>query len=167
MLRSATIVDSEFKRNVRVDAGKSIRLDVPLFSGWVAIFAPIVLEVSENGRSIGSTEDGRLMLAPGPHELTLTNRDLGYVGKKSVDIEPGGVNTVNVDPRGSVNFNAIPWAEVWIDGQKAGDTPLADAQVPLGVREIVFKNPDYGERKVVTTVRADTAGAVSVDFTAK
>ncbi len=155
------------KRNVRVDAGKSISLDVPLFSGWVSVFAPIVLDIAENGKSIGSTEDGRLMLAPGRHELTLTNRELGYVGKQSVEIEPGEVNTVNVDPRGSVNFNAVPWAEVWIDGKKAGDTPLANAQVPLGIREIVFKNPDYGERKIVTTVRADTVGAVTVDFTSK
>jgi hypothetical protein len=155
------------KRNVRVDAGKSISLDVPLFSGWVALFAPVVLEVAENGKPIGSTEDGRIMLAPGRHELTVTNKDLGYTATQSVDIEPGEVFSLNMDPRGAVNFNAIPWAEVWIDGKKAGDTPLANAQVPLGVREIVFKNPDYGERKMVTTIRADTVGAVSVDFTSK
>ena len=155
------------KRNVRVDAGKSISLDVPLFSGWVAIFAPIVLDVSENGRSIGSTEDGRLMLAPGRHALTLTNKELGYVEKRAIDIEPGEVNTLNLEPSGSVNFNAIPWAEVWIDGKKAGDTPVANAQVPLGIREIVFRNPDYGERRVVTTVRGDAVGALTVDFTSK
>jgi hypothetical protein len=155
------------KRNVRVDAGKSISLDVPLFSGWVALFAPVVLEVAENGKPIGSTEDGRIMLTPGRHDLTVTNKELGYTAKQSVDIEPGEVFSLNMDPRGAVNFNAVPWAEVWIDGKKAGDTPLANAQVPLGVREIVFKNPDYGERKIVTTIRADTVGAVSVDFTSK
>jgi hypothetical protein len=155
------------KRNVRVEAGKTITVDVPLFSGWVAIFAPVVLDIAENGRSIGSTEDGRLMLAPGRHELTLSNRELGYSGKQTVDIDAGEVNSVSLEPRGSVNFNAIPWAEVWIDGKKAGETPIANAQVPLGVREIVFKNPEFGERRMVTTVRADSADAVSVDFTKK
>jgi hypothetical protein len=153
------------RRNVRVDAGKSISVDVPLFSGWVAIFAPIVLDVAENNKAIGTTEDGRLMLAPGRHDLTLGNRDLGYVGKQTVEIESGEVTTISIEPRGSVNFNAIPWAEVWIDGKKAGDTPLANAQVPLGIREIVFKNPEFGERRMVTTVRGDSAAALSVDFT--
>jgi hypothetical protein len=153
------------KRNVRVDGGKTVSLDVPLFSGWVAIFAPIVLDVAMNGRSIGSTEDGRLMLPPGRHQLTLSNRDLGYSSTQTVDIDSGEVRSITIEPRGSVNFNAIPWAEVWIDGKKAGDTPLANQQVTLGVREIVFKHPDYGERRVLTTVRADNAAAVSVDFT--
>jgi hypothetical protein len=153
------------KRNVRVDAGKSIAVDVPLFSGWIAIFAPFVLDVSENGKSIGSSADQRLMLSPGRHELTFSNRTLGYTHKQSVDIDPGEVASLSLEPRATVNFNAVPWAEVWIDGKKAGDTPLANAQVTLGDREIVFRNPEFGERRIVTTVRAGSAAAVSVDFT--
>jgi len=151
------------KRTVRVEAGKSVTLDVPIFSGFVAISAPIVLEVSENGKSVGTTEN-QIMLSPGHHDLQVANRDLHYSAKQSVDIDPGEVKRLELDPQGTVNINAQPWAEVWIDGKKIGETPLANLSVPLGVREIVFKHPQFGERKVVTTVVADETGAVAIDF---
>ena len=72
---------------------------------------------------------------------------------------------MTIDPRGPASFNAVPWAEVWLDGQKLGDTPLANIRVPIGVREFVFKNPQYGERKVTATIRADQPSAIGVDFT--
>ncbi|HXW05261.1 MAG TPA: PEGA domain-containing protein [Vicinamibacterales bacterium] len=155
----------EFKRTVRVAAGKTLTLDVPLFSGWVAIFAPILLDVAEDGRAIGSTEQNRLLLPPGSHKLTLSNRDLGYTIVKEVEIQAGEVYSVTLDPRGPVNFNAVPWAEVWYDNQKIGDTPVANFEIPLGLREFVFKHPQYGERRVTATVRGDGATAVSADFT--
>jgi hypothetical protein len=155
----------EFKRTIRVTAGKTLTLDVPLYSGWVAIFAPIILDVAENGQSIGTTEQNRLLLPPGPHKLTLSNRDLAYSTVKEVDIQAGEVYSVTLDPRGPVNFNAVPWGEVWLDNQKLGDTPIANFQVPLGFREFVFKHPQYGERRVSATIRAGAPVAVSVDFT--
>ena len=75
------------------------------------------------------------------------------------------MKTVNIEPRGTVNLNAIPWAEVWLDGQKLGDTPLADTTVPLGLREFVFKNPQLGERKIGATIKATPNPPVVVDFT--
>ena len=62
------------KKTVRVEAGKTASLDVPVFSGWVAVFAPVLLDIAENGRSIGTTEQGRLMLPPGRHQLTFSNQ---------------------------------------------------------------------------------------------
>jgi hypothetical protein len=162
-----TLVSSsgEVTRVVKVANGKTSSVDVSIFSGWVAVFAPVVLTVSVDGRSIGTTEQDRLMLPAGRHELTLTNRELGYKGVQQVEIEPGEVRSVTIDPRGPASFNAIPWAEVWLNGQKLGDTPLANVRVPIGVHEFVFKHPQYGERKVSTTVRADQQAALSVDFT--
>jgi hypothetical protein len=155
----------EVIRTVRVPSGKPLTVDVPVFSGWVAIFAPIVLEVATGGKTLGTTEQSRLMLPPGRHELTLTNRELGFTGIEVVDIEPGGVKSLNLDPRGIANLNAIPWAEVWLDGLKLGETPLANSRVPLGVREFLFKHPQHGERKVTATIRANAPAALSVDFT--
>ena len=77
---------------------------------------------------------------------------------------PGEVTRIALDPHGRANVNAAPWAEVWIDGVKAGDTPLANVSVRLGVREFVFKNPQFGERKVVSTITASGPVSVSVDF---
>jgi hypothetical protein len=155
----------EVIRSVRVGAGKTESVDIPVFSGWVAVFAPIVLSVAADGKNIGTTEDSRLMLPPGKHKLTLSNRELGYTSTQDVEIEPGEVKPINVEPRGTVNLNAVPWAEVWLDGQKLGDTPLAATPVPLGLREFVFKNPQFGERKVTATIKASDNAPVAVDFT--
>jgi hypothetical protein len=154
----------EVLRNVKVVAGKSVTLDVPVFSGWLAIFAPVVLDVAEDGKSIGTTETNRLMLPPGRHDLILTNKELGYTSAQIVEIEPGGVKSLNIDAKGTVNLNAAPWAEVWLDGQKLGDTPLV-TQVPLGTREFLFKHPQHGERRVSATIKANAPAPVSVDFT--
>ena len=124
-----------------------------------------MLSVAADGRNIGSTEESRLILAPGKHLLTLTNRELGYRSTQEVEIQPAEVTNVSVDPRAPVNLNAVPWAEVWLDGQKLGDTPLADTQVPLGLREFVFKNSQFGERKVSVTIKAANNLPVAVDFT--
>ena len=152
------------KRTVRVEAGKTVALDVPVFSGWVAIFAPIVLEVSEGNKGLGSTEQGRILLSPGRHVLTVTNRQYGYSSTHEVEIGAGEETPLNLTPTGRVNLNAVPWAEVWMDGTRVGETPIANLEVPLGTREFVFKHPQHGERRVTTTISA-TPAAVSVDFT--
>jgi len=68
-------------------------------------------------------------------------------------------------PMGRISINAQPWAEVWIDGVRIGETPIANVSIALGVREIVFRNPQFGERKLVTTITGGTPAALSVDFT--
>jgi hypothetical protein len=136
-----------------------------VFSGWVSVIAPFVLDIAEDGRSLGTTEQNRIMLPPGRHKLTFSHKDLGYSGTQTVDIEPGGVRSVTIDPRGTANLNATPWAEIWLDGKKLGDTPLASAPVPLGTHEFVFKHPQLGERRVTATIRANETSTVSADFT--
>jgi hypothetical protein len=152
------------KRTVRIETGRTTKLDVPIFSGWVGIYAPFVLEVAEGGRVIGTTEEPRILLTPGKHDLTLVNRELGYSSAQTVEIEPGEVKSISIDPRGHVNLNASPWAEVWMDGRKIGDTPIANLQLPLGVRELTFKHPQFGERKVTLTVKGNAPAAISIDM---
>src|SRR3954452_21949585 len=151
------------KKSVRVEAGKTLSLDIPIFSGFAAISAPIVVEVSEGSRLLGTSEN-QVMLSPGRHTLKFTNNALNYSGTQTVEIEPGEVYKLGLDPRGSANINAQPWAEVWIDGVRVGETPIANVSIALGVREIVFRNPQFGERKVVTTITGGAPAALSVDF---
>ena len=151
------------RRTVRIEAGKTATLDLSVFSGFVAVSAPFIVEIAENGSVLG-TSDNQVILGPGRHELHLSNKDLGYATTQVVEVEPGEVTRVAVDPRGVANINAVPWAEVWIDGEKAGETPLANVAIRLGVREIVFKNPQFPDRKIVTTVIAGVPSTVSVDF---
>jgi PEGA domain-containing protein len=152
------------RRVIRVEAGKAVTIEAPIFSGWVDVVAPIVLDVAEGGRSIGTTEQSRMLLPPGRHELTFSNKDLDYTSSQAVDIEPGEIETVRLDPRGTLNLNASPWAEVWINGKKVGDTPMANLSYPLGTHEIVFKHPQFGERRRTTTLRAGAPVPLSVDM---
>ena len=151
------------KRTVKVEAGATARVEISIFSGFAAISAPIIVEVSEGGRNLGTSEN-HIMLTPGRHELRLTNKDLHYTTTETVDVEPGEVKEVKLDPKGAANINAQPWAEVWIDGTRVGDTPIANLELPLGSREIVFRNPQFGERKVMATITAGSPASISVDL---
>lgn len=152
------------KRTIRVVADHSISLDVPIFSGWVAVFAPFVVTIAENSATLGTNEQGRLLVAPGRHMLVLSNDGLGFSTAQQVDVTAGAVAAIHLDPKGQVNINAVPWAEVWWDGRKIGETPIANYTLPLGTQEFVFKNPQFGERRATATIRASEAAAVSVDF---
>ncbi len=163
---SLTLVTSagSVKKVVRVESGKTVSIDVPIYSGWIAVFAPVTLDISENGRAIGTTEQGRLMLSPGKHILSFSNRELGYRSAQTVEIEPGEERSISIQPTGTLNANAVPWAEVWMDGKKIGDTPMAGVQVPLGTHEVTFKNPQFPERRTTVTINATKPTAASVDF---
>ncbi|CAN5882974.1 hypothetical protein BH18ACI5_BH18ACI5_09660 [soil metagenome] len=152
------------KRTVKVVSGQSATIDIPVFSGWVAVFAPIVLDVSEGGRSLGTTEQTRIPLPPGRHTLTLSHGEYGYSSVEIVEITAGEDKTLNITPMGSVNLNAQPWAEVWVDGAKAGETPLANLPVALGTRVFLFKHPQFGERRITETITSKPV-ALSVDLT--
>jgi hypothetical protein len=155
----------EVVQSVRVTAGKVTPFDVPVFSGWLTIVAPFVVDIAREGQSIGTSEQSRLMLPPGRHKVTLSNKELAFSQTQDVDIEPGGVRTVTINPKGTVSINAVPWAEVSLEGAKLGETPLAGIQVPLGTREFVFKNPQFGEKRLTVTVRATPPTTIAHDFT--
>jgi hypothetical protein len=152
------------KKVIRIEAGKTLSLEVPIYSGWIAVFAPVPLDIAENGRAIGTTEQGRLMLSPGLHQLTLSNRQLAYKTVQVVDIEPGEERSISVQPTGALNANAVPWAEVWMAGKKVGETPIAGLQVPLGTHEIVFKNPQFPDERATVTVTGTGVAIAAVDF---
>jgi hypothetical protein len=155
----------EVVQTVRVTAGKVTPFDAPVFSGWLTVVTPFVVEVARDGQEVGTSEESRLMLPPGRHKITLTNKELGFSHSQQVDIEPGGVRTLSLNPKGTAHINADPWAEVWLEGAKLGDTPLAGIQVPLGTREFVFKHPQYGEKRVTVTIRANAPTTIAHDFT--
>ena len=126
-------------------------------AGWLAITVPIEMQIYEGENLLGSTTAARLMLPVGTHELTLVNKDAGFQTKVTVDVQPGKVaNTTVTVPNGSVSVNALPWANVWLDGRPLGTTPIANLDVPLGTHEVIWRHPQFGERRqtVVVTTKA-------------
>jgi hypothetical protein len=141
---------------VRIREGQTARLDVPIFSGWLAVFAPVELQVLEGGRLLGTTTESRIMVAPGTHRIELVSELFGYRAIETVEVKPGEVKALSYEPKGAVNFNAVPWAEVFVDGERVGETPLANILVTIGTREVVFRHPELGEhRRTVTVTQGD------------
>jgi hypothetical protein len=134
-------------------------------AGWLTIKAPFSLEVREGGRVIGTTDADRIMVAAGRHELQLVNQTLGYNSTRVVTVPAGKVATITADlPNGTVNLQALPWAEVWIDGQRVGETPIGNLSVPIGPHEVVFKHPQFGEKRHAISVTLSAPVRLSVDM---
>jgi serine/threonine-protein kinase len=97
--------------------------------------------------------------------LDLVSTPLEFRTTASVQIAAGKIATAVVAvPNGSLSVNALPWAEVEIDGRPAGTTPLANLSLPIGSHEIVWKNPQLGERRRTVAVTAGAPARVGVDF---
>jgi hypothetical protein len=134
-------------------------------SGWLTVKAPFSLEIREEGRIIGTTDADRVMLAAGRHDLELVNETLGYRSTQVVQVMPGKVASIAVAlPKGTVNLNATPWAEVWVDGQRVGETPIGNLSLPIGPHEVVFKHPQFGEKRHAISVTAAAPTRVSIDM---
>ena len=126
-------------------------------AGWLTIGAPVELQILEGESLLGTTTAARLMLPAGTHELQLVNKDVGFQTKITVDVQPGKTaNTTVAMPNGSLSVNALPWANVWLDGRALGTTPVANLDVPLGTHEVIWRHPQFGERRqtVVVTTKA-------------
>jgi hypothetical protein len=168
------VLESDLGRvseTVQVAPGATATLVVPLvtsgapLSGWISVNAPFEMQLFENGRLIGTSRSDRIMVAAGSHEIEVVNEPLGYRARRTVQVPAGRVAPLRIElPRGTVSLNAVPWAEVWIDGERLGETPLANVAVPIGPHEIVFRNPQFGERRHVVTVTTGAPSRVSVDL---
>jgi hypothetical protein len=133
--------------------------------GGVRLSAPIALSVLQGDRVLGSSADGLIATSAGTHDLDLTNASLGFRTRRTVTFRAGEITSLSIAvPPGRLNVNAVPWAEVWIDGRSAGETPLGNLTVPIGQHELVFRHPDLGERRQTVLVRADSVTRVSTTF---
>jgi hypothetical protein len=67
-------------------------------------------------------------------------------------------------PTVRVQVNAVPWAEVTVDGASVGETPLGNVSMSIGPHMLVFRHPQFGEqtRNVVITDQAPMR--ISVDL---
>jgi serine/threonine-protein kinase len=135
----------------------------PRFGG-LTVTSPLELQVFTGGKLVGSTS-GPIALNEGPHSLEFVNETLGFRLQQSVNVKNGQMTSVKIAaPNGRISINAVPWAEVTIDGVTAGDTPLANLSLPIGTHEIVFKHPQLGERKQTVVVKVDGLLRVTQTF---
>jgi hypothetical protein len=160
------------KQKVVIQAGVTSSVLAPVstatpgpVSGWLAVKAPVSIDIREGGRLIGTSDSDKVMLAAGKHEIQLVNETLGYASKRVVQVPPGRVLSLPIEmPQGVINLNATPWAEVWIDGRRIGETPIGNLPIAIGPHEVVFRNPQLGEKHQAVSVTLSAPVRLSVDM---
>lgn len=160
----------EVQQTIRLAAGGTVSVLAPMrpggaAPGWIALESPIDLDVFEDGALIGTNRSSRILLQAGPHTLQLVNQQLGFRDVRQVQVGAGSVVRIPLElPRSEVLVNASPWAEVWVDGQHVGQTPMGRLSLPIGTYEVVFRHPELGEKKTTAVVRAGAPTRVTVDM---
>ena len=160
---------------VIIEAGVTATLVVPLaaaqvgpVSGWISVSAPFAMELYEQGRNLGNSGIDRIMMPAGRHEIEIVNEPLGFREARTVQVTPGKLSVVSVTlPKGTLSLNAVPWANVVIDGENVGETPIGNLSLSIGPHEVVFKNPQFGEQRRVIVVSAVAPVRFSIDMAKK
>jgi hypothetical protein len=158
-----------FQRTVTIEAGATATVVVggtaAAAAGWLSVDSPLRLQISEGGRVIGTTEADRLMLPTGQHQLTFADDTTGFRVVRALEIAAGQTTTVALQvPRAPVNVNAIPWADVWINNERIGETPIGNYMLPLGEHELELRNPQLGTKRVRLSVSMNGPNRVAVNM---
>jgi hypothetical protein len=161
------------RQTVKVIAGTRSSIVIPLATtpaspaaGWLSVASEFELQVLQDGSQIGTSRTEKLMMAAGTYNLEFSNDALGFSVTKSVKVTPGQVTRVSVPiPDGTLSVNATPWAEVFVDGNRIGDTPIGNVALKAGQHELIFRNPKNGEKKQTVVVRPGQSARVTIDMT--
>jgi hypothetical protein len=160
-------------QQVTIEAGVTASLVVPLtatprgvpISGWISVVAPVDVQIYEQQRLLGSSRSEQIMVAAGKHDLEIVNESLGYRVSRSVQVSAGSTSAIRLEwPNGSLALNAQPWAEVWLDGERLGETPIGNVQVPIGAHRVAFRHPELGEQTHNVTVTLTAPARISADM---
>jgi hypothetical protein len=137
----------------------------PVPTGWVAVSSPFPVRVIADGRELGGSADGRLSLPEGTHQLVLVNDALEFRERREVTVGARRTAVLSVEaPSGTLHVNARPWASIWVDGRRLGDTPIGNLSLPVGEHEVVFRHPQFGEARRSVLVGARTPARISLEF---
>ena len=128
--------------------------------GKLAVSSPIPAEIYAGDRYIGSTPT-TLELPAGRQTLEYRHGDLRTA--VSHEIKPDETATASITFSVTVQINAKPWAQVFLDGAQRrplGQTPLSDISVPIG-GVLVFENPNFPAKSYRIT---EKDAAIQVNF---
>jgi len=168
VVRAGTTVS---RRSVQIAGGATASLVISNAQaswGWVSLDTPIPIQVLEGGAVVGTSDVERILLSPGDHDLDLVAEPFGFRLAKRVRVTAGRQAPLEVTiPQVPMSINALPWADVFIDGVRVGETPLANVLQPIGDHEIVFRHPQLGEKRQAVRVVAQNTPRILVDMRAK
>ena len=149
------------QRTVKIAADRDAVVSESIFAGWLTVFAPFEVQITEGTSAVRLDESGKVLLSAGPHDLRFENRDVGYRESRRVEILPGETTSLSlVASPSTLTVTASAPAVVLIDGQQVGETPLTNHPISLGTRDIVVRGADGTERRFTRRV---TAAPVQID----
>lgn len=132
--------------------------------GGLTIASALDFLVTADGTPVGS-KGAPIALPEGSHRLEFVNEALGFRHAQTVKVAYGQMTVVRVPmPTGRISVNAMPWAEVAIDGRAVGETPIANYSLPVGTHEVVFRHPELGERRQTIVVKVGEYVRVTQTF---
>lgn len=103
-------------------------------------------EIWIDGRQAGFTPLIDYPVDCGPHEVVFKSAESHTEKRISIVVAAGQAfkKTVDLAPRSAcvVTLGSRPWSEVWIDGRRAGVTPLVEYQLACGKHEVLFRSND-------------------------
>lgn len=147
--------DGTVEETVKIAGGDLQELAESIYPGWLMLYSPFDVTVSERGRAITVDEKHQVLLAPGPHDLRIENRALAYEDTRHVEIRPGDTAPLSiVPPKSTMTVTSGSAAQVWLDGALIGDTPV-DVSVDLGTHALVLKyaSGEQRQRSVIVTTK--------------
>jgi hypothetical protein len=159
-----------FRRQIAITAGETLSLviapNTPVVSaGWLRVLSPVLLQLYVDGDLVGNTESDRMLLPSGEHDVEMSNQSLGYTVRRRVSVAAGRTSELRVTPPdGTLSINALPWAEVWVGGERVGETPIANLSRPIGTHNVILRHPQFGERRATVTVSLKETARLGIDM---
>ena len=114
-------------------------------AGFVAVFAPFDISISNASQPLTVDDRGRAMLPSGKYRLRFQNREVGYDETRAIEVRPTETTTINLVPQTPLNVTANEAAEVLVDGKRTGETPF-DGRIPYGAHTVTIRTAG-GERQ--------------------
>jgi hypothetical protein len=153
------------RRTVRIQSGERTVANYEITAGFLSVISRIPVDVYQGSRKIGASGEGHILLAPGQYKLSLVNSHFHFSSEVEFTIRPGEVTTHTVElPMGSIVVNTAPGAEILVEGEKVGTSPMGPIPAPIGTRDVTVRHPQMGERHQSVEVLGDRPSEVSVAF---
>jgi len=154
--------EGSIRRRIEIGAGRTESVSEEIFPGWLHVSSPVEISVIDGRQPVQLDDSNRVLLKPGVHSIRIENRTLGIAEAKQVTIEPGATATVAIEPPDStLSVTGSTGADVYVDGTKVGETPLADYRIKLGPHDVMVVDRSGATRHANVTV---TTAPAQVDI---
>lgn len=114
-----------------------------------------------DGHRLGTLPLTRVKVPPGNHRLRVVAVGLGAAREERLVLAAGAAQSREVRfAKGKLNIDAEPWADVWVDGARMGQTPLAGREVWEGKHQVRLQGPG-GSKTLEIRVHAGQTAVVN------